>query len=553
MALKEDSKLRKDGGTGGDGPNTIVDSKAVGVTFFSGNHAADFKSRIMEFFREWKLPERKLVQPLKDITFEGHEGEILGIIGSNGAGKSTLSRIISGILQEDYGVMEVKGKVTALFSFGMGFNPELPGRENVYLNGMMLGIDKKEIDRYIDDIKEFSDLGDFFEQPMKFYSSGMKSRLGFSVAANLHPEILILDEALNTGDAKFSKKAAVKMRSLVKEAKMVILVTHSLGYAQNNCDRVMWLDGGEVREIGDPKTVIANYRATVPKRPPRKKGKLQLRKTETEMTDNVVIRAKDVGVKYKLTTGDFWALKDVNFEVREGEVVGIIGHNGAGKSTLCKTLTKILRPDEGELELYGETSALLGYGTGFNPHLTGEDNIYLNALLLGIPKWRVDEKYDQIVEFTGLGDKVKKPVKDFSSGQKARLGFSIAANLQPDIFIVDEALSTGDLAFQQKASERIQEMMSRAKVVIIVSHSLAFIEKICTRGIWMEQGRVMYDGTAEEAVYKYKEAQGLLKQPAQKKQIREGRGAASGNGRKRNAGNQQAAKQQRNNEAKTHE
>jgi teichoic acid transport system ATP-binding protein len=554
LALKEDSKLKEDGGTGGEEAKTIVNSKEVGVTFFSGNHAADFKSRIMEFFREWKLPERKLVQPLKDITFEGHEGEILGIIGSNGAGKSTLSRIISGILQEDYGVMEVKGKVTALFSFGMGFNPELPGRENVYLNGMMLGIDKKEIDRYINDIKEFSDLGDFFEQPMKFYSSGMKSRLGFSVAANLHPEILILDEALNTGDAKFSKKAAVKMRSLVKEAKMVILVTHSLGYAQNNCDRVMWLDGGEVRDIGDPKTIIANYRATVPKRPPRKKGKLQLRKTETEMRDNVVIRAKDVGVKYKLTTGDFWALKDVNFEVREGEVVGIIGHNGAGKSTLCKTLTKILRPDEGELELHGETSALLGYGTGFNPHLTGEDNIYLNALLLGIPKWRVDEKYDQIVEFTGLGDKVKKPVKDFSSGQKARLGFSIAANLQPDIFIVDEALSTGDLAFQQKASERIQEMMSRAKVVIIVSHSLAFIEKICTRGIWMEQGRVMFDGSAEEAVYKYKEAQGLLKQPVQKKQIRQTKEAASGNRRKQRAGNEKAVpKQQRKNEATTHE
>src|SRR5690625_2433498 len=243
------------------------------------------------------------------------------------------------------------------------------------------------------------------------------------------------------------------------------------------------------------------------------------------MTDKVVIRAEDVSVKYKLTTGDFWALKDVNFEVKEGEVVGIIGHNGAGKSTLCKTLTKILRPDAGHMELHGETSALLGYGTGFNPHLTGEDNIYLNALLLGIPKSLVEEKFDAIIEFSGLGAKVKNPVKDLSSGQKARLGFSIAANLQPDIFIVDEALSTGDLAFQQKASERIQEMMSRAKVVIIVSHSLAFIEKICTRGIWMDQGRVMFDGTAEEAVYKYKEAQGLLKPPVQKRQVRK-QGAA---------------------------
>ncbi|MHC0552932.1 ABC transporter ATP-binding protein [Salinicoccus sp. CNSTN-B1] len=526
-----------------DDKEAVVKAEGVGVSFFSGNHAADFKSRVLDFFKEWRLPERQLVHPLKDISFEGMEGEILGIIGSNGAGKSTISRIISGILREDYGVMDVKGKVTALFSFGMGFNPELPGKENVYLNGMMLGIDKKEIDLYIEDIKEFSDLGQFFDEPMKYYSSGMKSRLGFSVASHLHPEILILDEALNTGDAKFSKKAAEKMQSLVKQAKMVILVTHSLRYAQRHCDRVMWLDKGEVREIGEPKTVIANYRQTVPKRPKRKQGKLELQKTETEMKDNVVIRASGVGVSYKLNTGTFWALKDVNFEVHEGEVVGIIGHNGAGKSTLCKTLTKILRPDEGEMELHGETSALLGYGTGFNPHLTGEDNIYLNALLLGIPKKRVDEKFDQIVEFTGLGDKVKKPVKDFSSGQKARLGFSIAANLQPDIFIVDEALSTGDLAFQQKASERIQEMMSRAKVVIIVSHSLPFIEKLCTRGIWMEQGKVMFDGSAEEAVYKYREAQGLLK-PAQKKLAgRRGAGKNSPekSGSRKEARGQQAA------------
>ena len=538
MAVQEDSKMNEDT----DNKKTVIKAEGVGITFFSGNHAADFKSRILDFFQTWKLPERNLVHPLKDISFEGMEGEILGIIGSNGAGKSTLSKIIAGILKEDYGVMEVKGKVTALFSFGMGFNQELPGRENVYLNGLMLGIDKKEIDRYIQDIKDFSDLGDFFEQPMKYYSSGMKSRLGFSVAANLHPEILVIDEALNTGDAKFSQKASAKMKSLVKDAKMVILVTHSLRYAQRNCNRIMWLDNGEVREIGDPKTVIANYRATVPKRHTRRKReKLELRKTETEMTDKVVIRAEDVSVKYKLTTGDFWALKDVNFEVKEGEVVGIIGHNGAGKSTLCKTLTKILRPDAGHMELHGETSALLGYGTGFNPHLTGEDNIYLNALLLGIPKSLVDEKYDKIIEFTGLGDKVRKPVKDFSSGQKARLGFSIAANLQPDIFIVDEALSTGDLAFQQKASERIQEMMSRAKVVIIVSHSLSFIEKICTRGIWMDQGRVMFDGSAEEAVYKYKESQGLLKKPVQKGPVRRRQGRANGQVDRR-AGNRQQQK-----------
>lgn len=528
MSINEDSKID-------DEKEKIINAKGIGVSFNAGNYNDDFKSRMLRFFEEWKIPEKKTVWPLEDINFEGRQGEILGIIGSNGAGKTTLSKIIAGILKEDHGVMDVNGKVTALFSFGMGFNKELTGKENVFLNGMMLGIDRKKIEGYIQDIYEFSDLGRFFEEPMKYYSSGMKARLGFSVAANLQPEILILDEALNTGDAQFSKKAAAKMKELVKEAKIVIIVTHSLRYAQANCDRLMWLDGGAVREIGDPKEVAANYKASVPKSPPRKRRNLQLEKTETTVTDNAVIKADNVGVSFKLNTGKFWALKDVSFEIKEGEVVGIIGHNGAGKSTLCKVLTKILSPDTGSMELHGETSALLGYGTGFNAHLSGEDNVYLNALLLGIPKKRIDEKYDEIIEFSGLGKKVQKPVKDLSSGMKARLGFSIAAVLQPDIFIIDEALATGDLAFKQKASERIQDMMSRAKAVIVVSHSLAFIEQICTRGIWMDQGSVAFDGDVDEAVHKYRESQGLLKNSVPKQRPKQPQNENSAN-------RQQAAK-----------
>src|SRR5699024_10732369 len=147
--------------------------------------------------------------PLTDINFTGHQGEILGIIGSNGAGKTTLSKIITGMLEKDKGHLKVDGKVTALFSFGMGFNKELTGREHVYLNGMMLGIDRDVINHYIKEIHDFSDLGDFIDQPMKYYSSGMKARLGFSVAAHLEPEILILDEALNTGDARRSEERRV--------------------------------------------------------------------------------------------------------------------------------------------------------------------------------------------------------------------------------------------------------------------------------------------------------------------------------------------------------
>lgn len=489
----------------------VIIAKNVGVFFEKGKLQDDYKSKLLGVFKKKDEKNKvKTVWPLQDINFTGVQGEILGIIGSNGAGKTTLSKVISGILQEDRGTMSVDGKVTALFSFGMGFNKELSGRDNVYLNAMMLGIPKEKINRYFNDIHEFSDLGDFIDQPMKYYSSGMKARLGFSVAANLEPEILILDEALNTGDAAFSRKAAAKMKELVQQAKMVIIVTHSLRYAQRNCDRLMWLDGGVIREEGDPKTVIENYRASVPKRPKRKRS-LELNKTVTEIGEQTVIKADNVGVSYELSNGTFWALKDVSFEVKEGEVLGIIGHNGAGKSTLCKVLTRILAPDQGSIELHGETSSLLGYGTGFNHQLSGQDNIYLNAMLLGIPIERVHEKYEEIVEFSGIKHAIDKPVKEYSSGMRSRLGFSIAAILKPDIFIIDEALSTGDLAFRQKATERIQDMMDRAKAVIIVTHSMEFVKKVCTRALWLEQGKVRFDGDAIEAVEKYRESTGTKK------------------------------------------
>lgn len=494
--------------------NVIV-SKDIAVSFPGDRHQDDIKSRVIGMFSRKNRDEKKkeTVWPLKDIDFTGRKGEILGIIGSNGAGKTTLSKIIAGILKQDLGEMKVDGRVTALFSFGMGFNKELTGRENVYLNGMMLGIDKKMIHDYIDDIHEFSEIGQFFDQPMKYYSSGMKARLGFSVASHLQPEILILDEALNTGDAKFGRKAAEKMKELVINAKMVIIVTHSLRYAERHCDRLMWIDRGKVREIGDPKEVLAKYKASVPARPRRKRQTLDLSKTKTIVRDRTIVKADNVGIAFELKgkKEPYWALKNVSFNINEGEVVGIIGHNGAGKSTLCKVLTNILKPDEGSIEIHGETSSLVGYGTGFNNQLSGRDNIFLNAMLLGIPRERVMKKFDEIVEFSGLGKAIDRPVKKYSSGMKSRLGFSIAAVLQPDIFIVDEALSTGDMAFQQKASERIQEMMEYAKAVIIVSHSMNFVKKVCTRAIWMERGQVKFDGPAEEAVEKYLEAQGLTK------------------------------------------
>ncbi|WP_416151896.1 ABC transporter ATP-binding protein [Salipaludibacillus sp. HK11] len=481
----------------------VIEAKNLGV-FFKAGQQEDYKSRMMDLLSK-KTKEKADADfwPIRDLNFQAYQGEILGIIGSNGSGKTTLCKMLTGILRPDSGELTVDGKVSSLFSLGMGFKKELTGRENVYLNGMMLGQHRRKIDDYIETIKEFSDLNEFFERPMKYYSSGMKARLGFSVASHLEPEILILDEALNTGDRAFGQKAAEKMQDLVKKAKMVIIVTHSLRYAKRNCDRLIWLEKGEIKGVGKPAEVIKEYKKTVPRRD-RKSAKVELEKITTTVGNESVIKAENMGISFKINKEEFWALRNITVDIKEGQVVGIIGHNGAGKSTLCKVLTNILSPDEGTLVMNGETTSLLSYGAGFNEQLSGMDNIYLNGMLLGIPKQKIDEKYQEIVDFSELNQHIDKAVKKYSSGMKARLGFSIAAMLKPDIFIIDEALSTGDMAFKQKASEKIQEIMGQSKAVLIVTHSMSVATKMCNRVIWMEKGQIMYDGDPEEAVVKYR-------------------------------------------------
>ncbi|QDI91615.1 ATP-binding cassette domain-containing protein [Salicibibacter halophilus] len=497
--------LQKSHDSNGGSGEVVMQANNLGVSFQSG-HKDDYKSHIFNMFTKNKseTEKSKTVWPLRNLDFTGYQGEILGIIGSNGAGKTTLCKMISGILHPDEGGIHVDGKVTALFSMGMGFNKELTGRENAYLNGMMLGVTKKKVREFIDQIQEFAGLDAFMDQPMKTYSSGMKARLGFSVAAHLEPEILILDEALNTGDTAFGDKAAGKMQELVQKAKMVILVTHSIKFATKNCDRLMWIDKGVVKSIGDPDEVAEEYLATIPEKGQKRRRKLELKKTEADVKEKPVLQAENIGLYYPMKRDKFWALQDVNFTINEGEIVGIIGHNGAGKSTICKVLTNIIKPDKGSFDMEGETTALLNYGTGFNDQLTGTDNVYLNGMFMGLPKTYLHKKYPEIVRFSELDKFMERPIKYYSSGMRARLGFSIAATLQPDIFIIDEALSTGDIAFQQKASEKIQDMMESAKAVIIVSHSMSFVEKVCTRAIWMEQGTVKFDGEAQEAVNRYK-------------------------------------------------
>ncbi len=199
----------------------------------------------------------------------------------------------------------------------------------------------------------------------------------------------------------------------------------------------------------------------------------------------------------------FWALRDVSFDVAHGDVVGLIGRNGAGKSTLLKVLSRITEPSEGRIEVYGRIASLLEVGTGFNVELTGRENTYLNGAILGMSKAEVDRKFDEIVDFSGIEKFIDTPVKRYSSGMKVRLGFAVAAHLEPDILLVDEVLAVGDISFQRKCLGKMDDVAGEGRTVIFVSHQMSMIQSLCKRGILLEEGRVVHDGDVDDAVELY--------------------------------------------------
>lgn len=210
---------------------------------------------------------------------------------------------------------------------------------------------------------------------------------------------------------------------------------------------------------------------------------------------------KGKGFKKKST---FWALKDVNFTIKTGEVVGIIGRNGAGKSTLLKVLSRITEPTDGVVKMNGRVSSLLEVGTGFHPELTGRENIYLNGAILGMSRKEIDKKFDEIVEFSGVEKFLDMPVKRYSSGMMVRLAFSVAAHLEPDILIIDEVLAVGDAEFQKKCLGKMDEVTkSGGRTVIFVSHDMGAVRRVCTRGLVMVDGKVSYDGPIQKAIEVY--------------------------------------------------
>ncbi|MBS1579229.1 MAG: ABC transporter ATP-binding protein [Bacteroidetes bacterium] len=200
----------------------------------------------------------------------------------------------------------------------------------------------------------------------------------------------------------------------------------------------------------------------------------------------------------------FWANRNISFHVNEGEVLGIIGKNGAGKSTLLKLLSRITQPTEGRIEITGKVASLLEVGTGFNPELSGKENIYLNGTILGLTKKEIDERYNEIVEFSGIEQFMETPVKRYSSGMKVRLAFAVAAHLDPEILIIDEVLAVGDAEFQSKCLGKMQSVASKeGRTVLFVSHDMAAIKNLCTRALLLQKGTIVKEGKPADVVDYY--------------------------------------------------
>jgi ABC-type polysaccharide/polyol phosphate transport system ATPase subunit len=224
-----------------------------------------------------------------------------------------------------------------------------------------------------------------------------------------------------------------------------------------------------------------------------------------EKTDNL----KEYVIKFlkrQLRFQPFWALRNVSMEVKRGDRVGLVGLNGAGKSTLLKLISGVMKPTEGTIKVKGRISPLLEIGSGFDPDYSGRENIFLNGALMGYTKKYIESKYDEIVDFSELADFIDVPLKNYSTGMRARLGFSIATAVQPEILILDEVLSVGDAKFQEKSRQRMESILDGQVTLLFVSHSTAQVRQMCDKAIWLEKGQLVMEGSAEEVCAKYEES-----------------------------------------------
>src|SRR5215212_525302 len=233
---------------------------------YGGRHFATLKSALLQRSILRDLKPNETFAALQDVSFTVPQGSTFGVIGRNGSGKSTALKLVAGITKPTSGTVAVRGRISALIELGAGFHPEISGRENVFINGIMLGLSKREVQSRFDEIVEFAEVEDFIDEPVKTYSSGMYMRLGFAVAIHVDPDVLLVDEVLAVGDEGFTHRCLDKFAEFKRRGKTILLVTHSLGLVERFCDEALWLDAGRVKGSGDPKRIVGAYITDVERR-----------------------------------------------------------------------------------------------------------------------------------------------------------------------------------------------------------------------------------------------------------------------------------------------
>jgi len=238
---------------------TVTSASKVYRRYSRRRQFSTLKSALLSRSLIANLRPDEMFSAVRDVTFSVRKGRTLGVIGRNGSGKSTLLKLVAGITKPSTGSVEVDGRISALIELGAGFHPEISGRENVFINGIMLGLSKREITRRFDEIVEFAEMKEFIDAPVKTYSSGMYMRLGFAVAIHVDPDVLLVDEVLAVGDEGFTHKCLDKFAEFKRRNKTILLVTHSLGLVERFCDEALWMDGGQMKGLGDPKRIVGAY------------------------------------------------------------------------------------------------------------------------------------------------------------------------------------------------------------------------------------------------------------------------------------------------------
>src|SRR5437773_11887411 len=233
---------------------------------YGGRHFSTLKSALLQRSILRDLQPSETFPALKEVSFSVPKGSTYGVIGRNGSGKSTVLKLVAGITKPTSGTVRVDGRISALIELGAGFHPEISGRENVFINGIMLGLTKREIRERFDEIVDFAELRDFIDAPVKTYSSGMYMRLGFAVAIHVNPDVLLVDEVLAVGDEGFTHKCLDKFAEFKRRGKTILLVTHALGLVERFCDEALWLDGGRIKGLGDPKRIVGAYLTDIEQR-----------------------------------------------------------------------------------------------------------------------------------------------------------------------------------------------------------------------------------------------------------------------------------------------